>query len=411
MLSVDAALWGTSLRPEDVYRYARGEELTSFKGWKTKLRRPLEWTVVADHSDAYGFYTFIKDGADFIVAEPQGARWYQMLKDGKNKQIADELIKALVLGDIPWDINKQEYIKPGWEETVGAAEAANDPGNFTAFIAYEWTANPKGDNNHRVVIYRDAADKALQILPLPTMLMGKEGPDPETLWRSLQAYEEKTGGQVMAIPHNGNWSSGQMFQETKFQSRTPFDKSYIENRIRWEPLYETTQIKGDGEAHPFLSPDDEFADYETWDVSNLSFNRRVTTDMLQYEYARSALKLGLNLPGEVRCQSLPVRPYRRRRFPHRRLPGQEEDNFMGKSASSEPDPERWSTPFRKGRVWHAARLVGGRVRSYRYLGHREYPRGALGRHGAQRGLRHDRHKAQGTGVWRLGFQARRRPTL
>ena len=79
-------------------------------------------------------------------------------------------------------------------------------------------ANPKGDNNHRVVIYRDAADKALQILPLPTMLVGPEGSDPERLWASLQAYEDKTGGQVMAIPHNGNWSSGQMFQETKFQS-------------------------------------------------------------------------------------------------------------------------------------------------------------------------------------------------
>ena len=345
-LSVDAALWGTSLRPEDVYRYARGEELTSSKGWKAKLRRPLEWTVVADHSDAYGFYTFIKDGADFIVAEPRGASWYQMLKDGKNKQVSDELIKTFGAGDIPWDINKPEYLKVGWEETVGAAEAANDPGNFTAFIAYEWTANPKGDNNHRVVIYRDSADKALQVLPLPTMLVGKDGPDPETLWRSLQVYEDKTGGQVLAIPHNGNWSSGQMFQETKFQSTKPFDKLYIENRSRWEPLYEVTQIKGDGEAHPFLSPDDEFADYETWDVGNLSFNRRVTTDMLQYEYARSALKLGLNFQ-----EKFGANPFQFGLIgagdSHTGLPGQEEDNFMGKSASSEPSPERWKEPFRK----------------------------------------------------------------
>jgi len=344
-LSVDAALWGTSLRPEDAYRYARGEEVTSHKGWNTKLKRPLEWTVVADHSDAYGFYTFIKDGADFIVAEPRGASWYQMLKDGNNKQVSDELIKTFGAGDIPWDINKPEYLSVGWEETVGAAEAANDPGNFTAFIAYEWTANPKGDNNHRVVIYRDAADKALQVLPLPTMLMGEDGPNPETLWASLQSYEDKTGGQVLAIPHNGNWSSGQMFQETKFQSTEPFDKSYIENRSRWEPLYETTQIKGDAEAHPFLSPDDEFADYETWDVSNLSFNRRVTTDMLQYEYTRSALKLGLNFQ-----EKLGANPFQFGLIgagdSHTGLPGQEEDNFMGKSASSEPDAERWEVPFR-----------------------------------------------------------------
>ena len=138
-LSVDAALWGTKLRPEDVYRYARGEEVTSSKGWKTKLRRPLEWTVVADHSDAMGFYSFIEEGADFIVAVPQGATWFQMLKDGKNKQVADELIKNFGAGDIPWEINKPEYMKISWEETVGAAEAANDPGNFTAFISYEWT--------------------------------------------------------------------------------------------------------------------------------------------------------------------------------------------------------------------------------------------------------------------------------
>ena len=345
-LSVDAALWGTNLRPKDVYRFARGEEVTSSKGWQAKLRRPLEWTVVADHSDALGFYEFIKEGADFIVAVPRGASWYQMLKEGKNKQVADELIKTFGAGDIPWEINKPEYLKVGWEETVKAAEAANDPGKFTAFIAYEWTANPKGDNNHRVVIYRDDAEKTLQVLPLPTMLVGEEGPDPETLWASLQAYEDKTGGQVMAIPHNGNWSSGQMFQETKFQSDEPFDLSYIQNRARWEPLYEATQIKGDGEAHPFLSPDDEFADYETWDVGNLSFNRRVTTNMLKNEYARSALKLGLSFQ-----EKFGANPFQFGLIgagdSHTGLPGQEEDNFMGKSASSEPSPERWKEPFRQ----------------------------------------------------------------
>ena len=137
-----------------------------------------------------------------------------------------------------------------------------------------------------------------------------------------------------------------MFQETKFQSTEPFDKSYIENRSRWEPLYEATQIKGDGETHPFLSPDDEFADYETWDVGNLSFNRRVTTDMLQYEYARSALKLGLNFQ-----EKFGANPFQFGLIgagdSHTGLPGQEEDNFMGKSASSEPSPERWKEPFRK----------------------------------------------------------------
>jgi len=348
-LSVDAALWGNSLGPEDVYRFARGEELTSFKGWKAKLRRPLDWTVIADHSDGAGFYQFIEKGADFIVAEPQGARWYEMLQKGENKQMTDEIIKALGTGEIPWNINKPEYTQPGWEETIGAAEEANDPENFTAFIAYEWSANPGGDNLHRVVIYRDGGDKTRQILPLATIGMGKRSQDPETLWRSLKAYEEKTGGRVIAIAHNGNWSSGQMFQETKSDSKTPFDQSYVESRLRWEPLYETTQIKGDGEAHPFLSPDDEFADYETWDVGNLSFNRRVTTDMLQYKYSRSALKLGLKYQ-----EKFGTNPFQFGLIgagdSHTSLPGQEEDNFFGKSSSSEPDAKRWEKPFRVSEI-------------------------------------------------------------
>jgi hypothetical protein len=106
-LSVDSSLWGMNKGPEEIYRYARGEELTSFKGWKVKLIRPLDFTVIADHSDAYGFYTLIAEGADFIVAEPQGARWHQMFKDGESAQLADEVIKALGLEDLPWNVNKK----------------------------------------------------------------------------------------------------------------------------------------------------------------------------------------------------------------------------------------------------------------------------------------------------------------
>jgi hypothetical protein len=93
-LSVDSSLWGMNKGPEEIYRFARGEEMTSFKGWKVKLIRPLDFTVVADHSDAYGFYDLIVEGPDFIVDEPQGARWHQMYQDGENAQLADEVIKA-----------------------------------------------------------------------------------------------------------------------------------------------------------------------------------------------------------------------------------------------------------------------------------------------------------------------------
>jgi hypothetical protein len=200
---------------------------------------------------------------------------------------------------------------------------------------------------HRVVIYRDDADKALQILPQPTMFMGEgDWQDPEALWRSMQAYEDETGGRVLAIPHNANWSSGTMFQETKFQSADPFDKAYAESRNRWEPLYEASQVKGDTETHPFLSPDDEFADYETWDVSNLSFNRRVTTNMLAGSSARSTLKAGLKYQ-----EKLGANPFQFGLIgagdSHNGFAGAEENNFMGKSSPAEPGPERWSHPFRR----------------------------------------------------------------
>ena len=245
---------------------------------------------------------------------------------------------------MPWKLDDPKMLAPGWEQTIAAAEKYNDPGKFTAFIAYEWSSAPGGDNLHRVVIFRDNADKASQILPL-TM---SEAVDPEELWKSLQAYEDKTGGRVLAIAHNGNWSSGRMFELTRFNGK-PMSKSYAETRMRWEPVYETTQIKGDGETHPFLSPDDEFADYETWDVGNLTFSKRVTTDMLPGSYARSGLQRGLQLEAEIGANPFQF-GLAGAGDNHTGLPGQEENQFMGKSASSEPDAERWKTPFRTSEI-------------------------------------------------------------
>ena len=349
-ISADAAMWGTLLGPEETYRFGRGEAMTSHKGWKVKLKRPLDWMVISDHSDVWGFYERIVDGDPYVLAEPEGVRWHNMIKEGKLRQATDEIIKAFGDETLPWDVSDPEMIAPGWKQEVEAAENYNDPGNFTTFIAYEWTSNPMGDNLHRVVIYRDNADKTQDVLPFTsTGTTGSQ--DPADLWKVLEAYEQETGGQVLAIPHNGNWSSGLMFAETIYtyspnkSTGKPLDESYVATRKRWEPLYEATQIKGDGEAHPFLSPDDEFADYETWDVGNLSFSKKVTKEMLPYSYARSGLKLGLKYQ-----EQFGVNPFQFGMVgagdSHTGLPGQEESNFMGKHASSEPDAERWKTPFR-----------------------------------------------------------------
>ena len=353
-ISADAAMWGNALSLEDTYRFGRGGEVTSHKGWKVKLTRPLDWMVISDHSDVWGFYQRIRDGDPFVVAEPEGARWHKMIKEGKLREATDEIIKAFGNETLPWDVSDPEIIAPGWKQVVEAAEKFNDPGKFSTFIAYEWTSNPMGDNLHRVVIYRDNADKTRDILPFTsTGTTGSQ--DPADLWKVLEAYEKKTGGQVLAIPHNGNWSSGLMFAETIYtyspnkSTGKPLDRAYVTARNRWEPLYEATQIKGDGEAHPFLSPDDEFADYETWDLGNLSFSVKVTKEMLPGSYARSGLKLGLNYQ-----EQFGINPFQFGMVgagdSHTGMPGQEENNFMGKHASSEPDAERWKTPFRVAEI-------------------------------------------------------------
>jgi hypothetical protein len=160
----------------------------------------------------------------------------------------------------------------------------------------------------------------------------------------MAAYEGKTGGQVLAIPHNGNLSNGIMFPILDSFTGKSFDRAYAETRAKWEPLYEATQIKGDGEAHPFLSPNDELADYETWDQGNLDLSVAKKKDMLQYEYARTALQIGLQLQRE-----LGVNPYKFGMIgstdSHTGLATAEEENFFGKHSGVEPSPERYKHPM------------------------------------------------------------------
>ena len=343
-LSMDAGAWGNKLGLEPAYRFARGEEVTSSSGLQAKLSRPLDWVVIADHSDGYGFFPRLLAQDPFIMKKPEGRRWFEESTKGGNegqRKAADDMIKMFGQGKFPYKVNSPEMLGPVWEDVIAAAEKYNDPGDFTAFIAYEWTSFVKGNNLHRVVIFRDNADKAKQTIPY-TMT---DSADPEDLWKALEVYEQKTGGRVLASPHNGNLSNGEMFAEVTLKSRKPIDKAYVTTRKRWEPIYEATQIKGDGEAHPFLSPDDEFADYETWDLGNLDSSFAKTNEMLDNEYARSALKLGLNYQ-----EKFGVNPFK---FgltgagdSHTSFSAQEENSFFGKHTGSEPNADRWKTPFR-----------------------------------------------------------------
>ena len=162
----------------------------------------------------------------------------------------------------------------------------------------------------------------------------------------MQRYEEKTGGEVLAIAHNGNLSNGRMFPIIESFTGKPVDREYVETRAQRERLYEATQIKGDGEAHPFLSPNDELANFERWDKGNLDLSELKKPEMLEFEYARSALKNGLKLE-----QQLGVNPYKFGMVgstdAHTGLTAVEEDNFFGKTSSSEPSASRATHPFVK----------------------------------------------------------------
>ncbi|MCC6881781.1 MAG: DUF3604 domain-containing protein [Verrucomicrobiales bacterium] len=343
--SMDAGAFGCTLTPRDALRFARGEQVMASSNQPAKLSRPLDFLVVADHSDNMGFFTDLLAGKPEILAQPMGRKWYDMIKSGKGADAALEIIGQFSQGTFPKELmylpGTRAY-KGAWQETINAAEAYNEPGRFTAFIGYEWTSLDKGNNLHRNVIFRDNADKASQIVPF-TCYPPMGSINPLDLYKWMEAYETKTGGSVLAIAHNGNLSNGMMFPVVETFGKA-VDGDYAKQRARWEILYEVTQTKGDGEAHPFLSPNDEFADFETWDKGNLDASEPKTNDMLAGDYARSALKNGLKLEAK-----LGTNPYKFGMVgssdAHTGLAAMEEENFFGKTTPQEPSPERMHASF------------------------------------------------------------------
>jgi hypothetical protein len=358
-LSVDAGSFGNRLGMDEAYRFARGEEVTSSTGQSVRLSRPLDFMVIADHSDAMGFFQMLIAGDPTITEDETGRRWSGMIQEGGEQAVnaTIEMITAFGNDELPWKTNDPKLMHPVWDDVVKAAERYNDPGVFTAFIGYEWTSLVRGNNLHRVVIYRDDGDKTRPVLPFTLA----DSADPEDLWNVLHDYEKSTGGQVLALAHNGNLSNGLMFAETRLDG-SPITADYARERLRWEPIYEVTQIKGDGEAHPILSPDDEFADYENWDKGNLDLTQAKTDDMLRYEYGRSALKIGLKFQ-----QDLGVNPYQFGMVgstdSHTSLATAEEENFFGKHSGAEPSPDRATHPFI---VTDAGKIMGWEMVSSGY---------------------------------------------
>jgi hypothetical protein len=410
--------WGR-LSPEEAYRLAKGETVTGASGNQLRLRRPLDFLLVADHASNIGYVARIAAGDQELLSTEAGQRTAEVLKRNGSpvakvlNSDSDAMFKTLFNRKYamlarkadtlrPPDEPASNITKPGkgdgkapgvstkaaakkksgstqspakkkvtangkpskdplaalasygaqlaaaqgrekgtggnkvfrqsvWEEVGANAERHNEPGKFTAFVGYEWTFSaPGAPGLHRNILFRDGTDLTNQVLPF----RGSDSTNVKNLWKYLAGYEEQTGGQVLAIPHNGNLSNGAMFRLTDLDGHV-LTSEYAASRSRWEPIYEVTQIKGDGEAHPALSPTDEFADYETWN----GFDMGVWQHRLQTEYARSALKLGLEQQAK-----LGENPFKFGMIgstdAHTSLATADEDNFWGKAPLSEPSRHR-----------------------------------------------------------------------
>lgn len=348
--SADAySLGNLNLSPADAYRFARGQELMAHNGMRVQLKRPLDFLVVSDHSEYLGgFYRF--NVRDRVVTDtPTGRQWSQYVADGDLGKFFTAFTASLRDPENNYPLPKTAQ-KVIWQDVAQTADEYNDPGKFSAIIGYEWTSMIRGNNLHRVVLYKDGADVVGQVPPFTA----QESLDPQDLWRALASYEAKTGGEVMAIAHNGNISNGMMFPSVTVDGE-PIDRAYAELRRRWEPVYEVSQVKGDGEAHPTLSPDDEFADFETWDEDNIGRSEKKQDWMLAHEYARSALKLGLQYE-----ESLGVNPFKFGMIAstdgHNTFTTTEEDNFFGKFPESEPGAKRLKNTL-AGVLWENWKIV------------------------------------------------------
>mgnify|MGYP006080291173 CR=1 FL=1 len=333
--SMDAFIFGNTLGPDDAYRFAKGEKVMATKGQPAQLREPLDFLVLADHTDGVGAMIALKAGNPKLLANPTLQAWSEILFAGEVDD-ARQLDSTQTRSDTPRELEDKDIRGNAWDYLTATADAHYDPGTFTPLIGFEFTAQKGGQNLHRVVIYRDDAETAQSLLPLSP----KENSDPRVLWDFLEKYEETSGGKVLAIAHNGNISNGLMFPTAELEFGDQMDSDYAARRARWEPVYEVTQIKGDGEAHPLLSPDDRFADYESWDLGDFAGVPK-TDQMIPFEYAREALKNGLALESAYGAN-----PYKFGMIgstdSHTSLATAAEDNFYGKhSAGMEPQPDRW----------------------------------------------------------------------
>jgi hypothetical protein len=342
-----------SADPDTAYRYAKGLPVVHpYHRARVRIVTPLDFLVVADHAEYMGVIRTIVDQG--IPREELG------MLDSLRARVVEYWLTGVVEDDEGMAAFTSFLPKPGpveeaaktppvqaipaaaqmsssvWQEAIRVADAHDEPGRFTTLIGWEWSSIPGGANLHRVVFTSASADVASRFHPFAST----DSMYPEDLWRWLEETSSRTGADFVSIPHNSNISKGYMFAETTLRGE-PLAGEIARKRLRWEPVVEITQIKGDSETHPTLSPDDPFADFETYPYY-------IQQEPTPYEpragdYVRSALRLGLAL--EARSG---VNPYRfgviGSTDSHTGMASAEEPNFWGKLArDSIPENKQTST--------------------------------------------------------------------
>lgn len=330
VMSVDAIGSGNRLTAEQSYRFAKGKEVTTNTGQRVRLSRPLDFLVVTDHAEYLGVVSSLVGGSP--PRNDVERRWLQLAQENKYPAIMQAYL-GILGGNAEWTPTKEEQ-KSAWHRVVENAERHNNPGHFTAFVGYEWSNTEGPIHLHRNVIFREA-EKAKETIPFSAL----DSKNPADLWDFLANYEETTGGQVLAIPHNPNLSEGGAFPDVE-GSESIVDREYARNRSRWEPLLEVTQAKGDSETHPLLSPDDQFADFERMsNPASRAANPETVLKIRQGEYARSALRKGI-----VAQSTHGANPYRMgfvgSTDTHIAISSAEENNYFGNIAFMEPSENR-----------------------------------------------------------------------
>ncbi len=319
-----------SADPHTAYNFAKGLPIVHpYSQVRIQIETPLDFLVITDHAEMMGVPFKLFKGDPELSSTESGKRFTKMIEEGKGVEVFEEFIGAINAGTPISDLDSDNVKTSIWSESTAITDRHNEPGKFSTFIGWEWTSTPDGNNLHRVVFIPQDGKTGRKFIPYNSFDSG----NPEDLWAWLEKTSADTGATFIAIPHNSNISGGLMFNDVD-SSGNPLTARYARTRMKWEPVVEVTQIKGDSETHPALSTTDEFADFETFshmiDASGTGQSKE-DESTLRGDYARSALLRGLEFENKIGAN-----PYKFGMIgstdSHTGAATAEEDNFWGKVA-------------------------------------------------------------------------------